>query len=526
MYGRAAFNKLLRRRTCQKVYVRAFEEFACDTTTKHKGLVLGAYDGCHVGEYRLTHTAEKFDIEVGGRLSDLLKTSGIKLGECVVYNNLSPEFYAIAVAGLGLEGLGYNEIECIEECKENIRIAAGTACSTLQDNHNITTIMVEEFTNPEAAAEGSSLSIWRYQEQKAIAKRKLEPNLEMYDAPDRESWGRGIIKGESQNYARYLEESPANIMTPSDFARSAINTLCPCGVAVEVRDRPWLEEKNLCTFLNMAKGSSQPPLLLELSYCGGAEDDKPVMLIGKGITFSSGGLCLKDCNHMDQYRADMAGGAVIVGVLKALALLGTPLNVTGLVPLCENMPGGMAAKPGDTIVGRLGKTIKIENTDKEGQVVLSDVLHFSGTHKPCLVITIGTLSGATRHALGSSASAVFSTSDVVWREMARAGAESGDRVWRLPLWKHYYRKITRSPDVDLSNVGHGIGGDPCVAASFLLECAPPVDFLHIDNTGTGMEAGSISPPYLRQGFMTGRPTRTIIQFLQQIACPNDRPSPC
>ncbi|XP_014241292.1 cytosol aminopeptidase-like [Cimex lectularius] len=515
--------KFLRRLPCQNCIVRYFEDEFCSTADKKKGLVLGAYDGCHEGEYRLTAAGEKYDVELGGRISSLLKQSGIQLGETVIYNNLGAEFYAVAVSALGQEGLGYNEIECLEECKENIRIASAVGAKALQEQHGLPIVMVEGFTNPEAAAEGAILSVWRYQEQKTnVARKVVEPVLELYDDPDRESWDRGMVKGGAQNVARYLEESPANIMTPSKFAKSAIDILCPCGVSVEVKDREWIMEKNMCAFLAMARGSYEAPLMLEMSYCGGSEDDKPVVLIGKGITFDSGGLCLKPCEGMAEFRADMAGGAVVIGVLKALAILGIPLNVTGLVPLCENMPGGMAMKPGDIVYGWEGKTIKIENTDKEGPVILADILGFSTTFKPCLVITIGTLSRATRAALGTSTSAVFATSDVVWREMARAGAETGDRVWRLPMWKHYANKILKRTDVDVCNVGLGIGGDPCLAATFLLEFAPAVDFMHVDNTGTGMEASEMAPPYLRPGYMTGRPTRTIVQFLNQMACPQDK----
>ncbi|XP_014278784.1 cytosol aminopeptidase isoform X2 [Halyomorpha halys] len=449
------------------------------------------------------------------------------LGKVKVFNNLGTDYYGVAIAGTGPDTAGYNENETLDECKENIRISSAVGAQALQDV-GCKEILVDGYTNAEAAAEGSSLGVWRYQDLKSRDRHLTEPNLSLFDDPDADGWQSGLWKADAQNIVRKLEETPANLMFPSAFAEAAIDILCPCGVHVEVRDKDWLTDKNMTAFLAMSRSSCNPAMLLECSYCGGGETDKPVILTGKGVTFDSGGFCLKPHKGFEEHRADMAGAAVIVGVLKAMARLQVPMNVNALIPLMENMPGNMAMKPGDVIVSLNGKTIRIENTDHEGRVILADCLTLSNQYNPCLVVNIATLTAAVRAALGSSASAAFSTSEVVWRELSRAGAETGDRVWRFPAWKMFTTKVTDWVGVDVHNVGAGRGGDPCLGAAFLLEFAPPVDFLHLDITGTGMLASGAcgNAPYYRKGSMTGRPTRALLQFLMQMACPLDRPTTC
>ncbi|XP_014250301.1 cytosol aminopeptidase-like [Cimex lectularius] len=498
----------------------------CGSAAVKKGLVVGAYDGCSADELKLTPTAMKIDSETGGKLTQLLKGGvGIKKGTARIFSNIHPEFLSIAVAGLGEEGVGFNEAETLDLCKENIRWASGVGTSALQDE-GINLVYVEEFTNAEAAAEGASLAIWKFQPFKAKEEQVIVPKLEFFDGSDTEGWQRGLIKAECQNMARRLEETPANLMTPMIFAQATLDALCACGVEVELRERDWIETKKMQAFLTMARGSCEEPILLELSYCGSTSDDKPIIFIGKGITFDSGGTCLKDCIGMSEYRGDMAGAAVIVGMFKCIAQLALPINVRAIIPLCENMIGGMAVRPGDLVVARNGKTIQIEDTDNEGRIILLDALNFSSIYQPCLVTTIATLTPGIRRGLGGSASGAFSTSDAVWRELSRAGSETGDRVWRFPFWKCFSNLVTNYVEVDVNNVGLGGGGGPCLGAAFLLEFAPSVDFLHLDITGTGLISNGIGYPYMKKGLMTGRPVRTLVQFLYQLSCPHDKGEEC
>uniref|UniRef100_A0A023F9A5 Cytosol aminopeptidase n=2 Tax=Triatoma infestans TaxID=30076 RepID=A0A023F9A5_TRIIF len=515
---------VLKKFDCNCVSTRSFANAACGEGGKKKGLVLGTMEGCKVGEIKFTSAAAKFNEETGNKLLELLQGQELSLGKVKVIHNLNPDYYAVAVACAGPEGVGYNENEILDECRENIRIASGAGAKALNEI-GIGVILVDAFSNAAAAAEGSTLAIWRYQDLKKQENRCTESTVDLYEDPDTEGWTRGRVRAESQNVARKLEETPANHMTPMKFAQAAIDILCPCGVQVDIRDKEWMVDKSLTAFLAMARGSCDPPLFLELSYCGGQEEDKPVLLVGKGVTFDSAGICLKVCKGMDEWKADMAGAAVIVGAMRAIAILGLPINVNALIPLMENMPGGMALKPGDVIVSLNGKTIKVENPDNEGRVILADALAYGHKLKPCLTINLATLTVGIRSALGSSATGAFSTSEVVWEELKKAGANTGDRVWRMPAWKMFSDRVTNFLCCDVDNVGSGRGGTPCLGNAFLLEFAPPVDFLHMDMTGTGMRSGG-NPLYLRKGLMTGRPTRTLIQFLAQMACPLDKPSEC
>ncbi|CAH1399930.1 unnamed protein product [Nezara viridula] len=411
---------------------------------ERKGIVIGAYDACGAppGEFKLTATGGKVDQECGSRITSVLKGSNLRQGGVQIISDLSTEYNALAVAGLGPEDAGYNEAECLEECKENIRIAAGVGARALQDQ-NIGVIMVEGFSCSEAAAEGAALAVWQYQDLKDKVNWAQESCLELYDDPDRDGWNSGMEKSAAQNLARKLEETPANIMTPSNFAKSALDALCPCGVHVDIRDREWIESKKLNGFLSIARGSCEAPLFLDIAYCGGGEGDKPVVLVGKGVTFDSGGVCLNQCGHMFEIgSADMAGAAVVIAVVKGLATLGIPININAIIPLCENMPGGMAMKPGDVIMSHCGKSVLIERSDHEGRIILADALSFSAVYNPCLVFNIATLSRGMKIALGNPATGVFSTSNSVWVELVRAAAETGDRVWRFPFWKAYSRHMT------------------------------------------------------------------------------------
>uniref|UniRef100_A0A224XM73 Cytosol aminopeptidase n=1 Tax=Panstrongylus lignarius TaxID=156445 RepID=A0A224XM73_9HEMI len=511
-------------KACRIYYFSQIRTYAdCGSSAARKGLVLGAYDGCTPAELKLTKIAQQFDEESGGKIKHLLKGgAGIKKGTAQVFTNISNDFYSVAVAGLGPEGVGLNDKEQLDECKENIRWAAATGARALQDS-GINSVLVENFTNSESAAEGSILAVFQYQDNRNREHQQPNVKVELHEGGDKEGWARGALRADNQNFARKLEETPGNLMTPSIFAQMAIDSACPCGVQVDVRDRDWLETKRMNAFLTMAKGSCEEPLLLDIGYCGAPVTDKPVILIGKAITFDTGGLCLKNCEGMSENRGDLAGAAVTLAVVKCAAQMALPMNIRALIPLCESMPGGRAVKPGDVVVGLNGKTITIADTDNEGRITLVDPLVYSKTYLPCLIITTATLTPGIRWGLGSAATGIFTNSNDVWRELQRAGAESGDRVWRFPFWKYYKQKVTEFTSIDVHNVGEGKGAGPPLGAAFLKEFVPPgVDYLHLDITGTGLYSTGVGAPYLKKGVMTGRPVRTLVQFLYQTSCPHDK----
>ncbi|KAF2893566.1 hypothetical protein ILUMI_12595 [Ignelater luminosus] len=486
-----------------------------------KGLILGVYEGDN-DEPVFTAAAQKFNDHLGGKLFDLVKScqSEISKGKTKIFNNLDKEFWSVALVGLGREKQGYHELEAIDQGMESVRIASGIGAQKLK-KQGVTRILVEGLGRPEQAAEGAALALWRYQENKMREKWKPIPSLELFDDPDTESWQRGLFKAESQNLARRLSDTPANQMTPLHFAQETVNELCPCGIKVEVHDKDWIEVKRMHAFLAVARGSCEPPVCLEISYCGGPADQKPILFVGKGITFDSGGLCLKECHGMKKYRADMTGAAAVISTIRAASALSLPMNINAVIPLCENMPSGMAMKCGDVVMGLNGKSILIQDTDNEGRLLMADALVYGQQiHKPRLIIDVASLTPGIRRALGGAASGVFCNSQTMWSQVRKAGVITGDRVWRMPLWKYYTKKVAHYKSHDVNNRGIG-KGDPCLAAAFLNEFISCVDWIHFDTTGVGMKQEDKSFTYLTKGRMTGRPTRTLIQLLYQLSCPSE-----
>ncbi|XP_057666298.1 cytosol aminopeptidase-like [Diorhabda carinulata] len=495
-----------------------------DCTEEKKGIILGVYEGEN-DDVILTKAASKFNDHLGGKLYDLIKKAGTNLkitqkGHGKIFNNIDKEFWSLCVVGLGKENLGYNELEAIDEGLEAVRQAAGTGAQLLK-NEGVTRILIEGLGHPEQAAEGSALALWRYQENRSRQYWQVIPTLELFDDCDAESFQRGLFKAESQNLARRLSDTPANQMTPLHFAQETVNELCPCGIKVHVHDKDWIETKKMHLFLTAARGSCEPPVCLEISYCGASMDSKPILMVGKGVTFDSGGLCLKRCENMPKYRGDMCGAACIVAAIRAASALSLPINIEGVILLCENMPSGMAMRCGDVVMGLNQKSVMITDTDNEGRLMLADAFVFGQImYKPRLIIDVATLTPGSRAALGSAASGVFTNSQTMWSQTRKAGIITGDRVWRLPLWKYFMKKVNRFTSHDVNNKGLG-HGSACLGAAFLNEFVDCVDWIHFDTTGVGLISEHKNYSYLTKGRMTGRPTRTLIQLLYQLACPSE-----
>lgn len=271
-------------------------------------------------------------------------------------------------------------------------------------------------------------------------------------------------------------------------------------------------------YYQVAATSETPPALLEVEYNGADRDEKPILLVAKGITFDSGGICLKECDELDKYKADTSGAAAAVAALKAAIVYELPVNIELVIPLCENMPSCTAMKCGDVVTAMDGKNIQISHPDNEGRLLLADALVYGrNKSEPKLIIDVASLTPGIRALLGTAASGVFCNSQILWSEVRKAGAITGDRVWRMPLWKFYKEMVTDYKAFDIDNVGHG-GGSPCKAAAFLSEFTHCHDWIHFDITGSGMRCEDKISPYLTEGLMTGRPTRTLIQLFQQLPC--------
>ncbi|CAH2047671.1 unnamed protein product, partial [Iphiclides podalirius] len=331
-----------------------------------------------------------------------------------------------------------------------------------------------------------------------------------------QQWARGEIMGSAQNWARYLSDMPANKMTPIDVAEEALRVLCPLGIQVQVREREWAAAQRMEAFLAVARGSCEPPVLLDCSYEAAGGSKAPVLLAAKGVTFDCGGLCLKRPDEMRENRGSMAGAAVVLAALKAVAHLKVPINIRAVIPLCENLISGQCMKVGDVVRALNGTTIQIEDTDMEGRLMLADALVYGqAAYRPSLVVDVATLTHGVLLATGGGAFGCFGRGEGAWRALQAAGAAAGDRPWRLPLWDYFQGQLVDDPSVDLRNKGSGTA-TPCLGAAFLKNfvCG---EWLHLDVTGVGKLAHAVAPPYLHRRRMSGRPTRTLAYFLDRLS---------
>jgi leucyl aminopeptidase len=302
-----------------------------------------------------------------------------------------------------------------------------------------------------------------------------------------------------------LGNLPANICTPTYLAQQAKALGKAHKLKVDVLERAQMEKLGMGSLLSVAAGSVQPPKFIVMKYEGAPKKGaKPVVLVGKGITFDTGGISIKPSAEMDEMKFDMCGAASVFGTLKAVATLGLPLNVIGLVPTTENMPGGRATKPGDIVTSMSGQTIEILNTDAEGRLILCDALTYAERFEPDCVIDIATLTGACIIALGAIPSGLLANDDDLAAELLARGQESGDRAWQLPLWDDY-QEMLKSNFADVPNIGSK-GAGAITAACFLARFTEKYKWAHLDIAGTAWKSGG-------EKGATGRPVPLLTQFL-------------
>jgi len=498
-----------------------------------KGLILGGYTNvksahCNkltVDDFHLTTCGQNFNNQISNRLKDALNWSGVpKKGQARVLFGLDREFPAVAVVNLGpdstegkLQFQKDDEIEERDTFKENLRCGIAVGLKALRDV-GVDVVSVDPCSDPECVAESAALTAWRFQGLKSESKRKSEVEIVLHSSEEKSEalWEKGLIQAGAQNLARWLTDMPSNHMTPTIFAQKALDLFDSSNVKVEIHDKAWAQEQGMNAYLAVAQGSEETPLFLEITYNNEPKQEKPIVIVGKGITFDSGGISIKPSANMDKMRGDMGGAACTLATLYAVSKLQLPLHVKGLIPLCENMPSGTAVKPGDVVTALNGKTIQIDNTDAEGRLILADALAYAQRqYQPNFIMNIATLTGAISVALGSASTGVFSNSNLAWTMLHQSGHATGDRVWRMPLWQHYGKQLD-SPLADLNNIGTP-GGGSCTAAAFLKEFVEAPHWMHLDIAGVGGVADNT--PYLEKG-MSGRPTRTLINLLSRISKKN------
>ena len=325
----------------------------------------------------------------------------------------------------------------------------------------------------------------------------------------RKALKRGKAVAEGMALARDLANLPGNICTPAYLAEEARRLAAGDErLRVKILEERQMARLKMGALLSVARGSRQPPKLIVLEYRGGRQKDAPYVLVGKGITFDSGGISIKPAAAMDEMKYDMCGAASVLGTLAAISRLGLSLNVVGVIPSCENLPDGNASKPGDIVTSMSGQTIEILNTDAEGRLILCDALTYSERFEPRAVIDIATLTGACVIALGKHYSGLLGNDEALLKALGRAGETSGDRPWRLPLDEAYQEQL-KSNFADMANVG-GREAGTITAACFLARFTENYPWAHLDIAGTAWHGG-------KHKGATGRPVPLLVEYLVERA---------
>jgi leucyl aminopeptidase len=460
---------------------------------------------------------ERIDKALGGMITRLLKRGDFKPKPGAVHL-IYPEG-RIAAERLILAGLGKRS----DLTLNRLRQAAGKAAPYLRaaGARNITIAAdgpgLDAEESAQALTEGSVLGLYRFLKYKTKEENNSSKDIKAVTlvtekASSLKAMQQGVRTGEviaeSTAMVRDMVSSPSADMTPTIVAAKAREIVKEFGLKLQVLERSQMEKLGMGALLGVASGSAQPPKFIIVEYRRGGK--KPfIVLVGKTITFDSGGISIKPAENMDKMKDDMSGGAAVLGAIRTAAALKLPLNIVGLLPATENMPGGSAYKPGDVLRTLSGQTIEIINTDAEGRLILSDALAFACRYKSAVIVDIATLTGACRVALGQEAIGMLGTDEKFKQKIREAGEKTGERVWELPLWEGYYDLI-KSDIADVKNAG-GRDGGAITAAALLSKFVQDHPWVHLDIAATAWTEKE--RPYTPKG-ATGIGTRLLTQFLR------------
>ena len=355
-----------------------------------------------------------------------------------------------------------------------------------------------------------SADLYRYDEHKSkpASDQHIDRVAVLAEPGDRTAVRRAVRHGnaldQGMGLARDLANEPANVCTPAYLASAARGLGGLANVTVEVLEEAEMAELGMGAFLSVTRGSDTPAKLIVARYQGSAAGDRPIVLVGKGVTFDTGGISLKPGAAMDEMKFDMCGAATVVGAFRAAAVAELPINVVAILAAAENMPSGKASRPGDIVSTMSGQTVEILNTDAEGRLLLCDALTFARRYEPQAVVDVATLTGACVIALGAHASALYANDDALGEQLAAAGRLTWDRAWPMPLWDDYQQQL-KSNFADMANIGGRPAGS-VTAACFLSRFADDLRWAHLDIAGTAYRSGA------RKG-ATGRPVPLLFQYL-------------
>jgi leucyl aminopeptidase len=466
----------------------------------------------------LDGAAKSADNDLGGAIADVLASGEIagKLCELSLLHAKDRPYRRVLLIGLG-------EAEKFEPWM--LTRYAGTAVRYL-GRHGIRDVAIAlpaqaagievacaSFLVEGAMAGGFDTTMYQKEPEKRSGADKLTILAGSCDnAALQKGVQRGEILGEAVNFARRLALTPANDMTPTHLAEQASKAGKEAGVDVEIFDEAKCRELGMGSFLSVAQGSAQPPKFIIMRYNGDPGSKDLLALVGKGITFDSGGISIKPAERMEEMKYDMSGGAGVIAAMSAIGKLKPKLNVAGIVPATENMPSGKATKPGDVFTAMNGKTIEVINTDAEGRLILADALCYAGTLGATKIVDCATLTGACVVALGHAASAAVGTDEAFIDQFLAASKPTVERYWQLPLYEEYSKAMT-SDIADLKNSG-GRAAGTLTAAAFLKPFAGEVPWVHLDIAGTAyLDAESA---WQAKG-PTGTPVRAFVALVENLA---------
>ena len=466
---------------------------------------------------------------MGGALADAIERGDFRgrKDETLV---LFPRKNEIGAQRVLLVGLGKPN----EYTVERLRRAVGTAMRSAE-RANLTSVAFSlEHTGrssermggtmaARAAAEAGVLASWDFREMKTTISEEDQPKpieeLVLVAAKGariadlNNAANIGAVSARSANLARDLATRPGNVATPTYLANAAQEIAKQYNMKITVLDREQMREEGMHALLAVAQGTYEEPRFIALEYNGAGKDVQPLVLVGKGVTFDSGGISIKPADRMEDMKYDMSGAAAVLGAMRGIAELKIKANVVGLIPSTENMPSGRAVKPGDVIRSHLGKTIEVINTDAEGRLILIDALSYARRYKPAAMIDAATLTGAVGIALGQQATGLMGNDGDLIDEIMAAGLRSGERCWNLPLWDEY-RELLDSNIADIKNSGGRFAGT--ITGGWFLKdfVADDIPWAHLDIAGMAYRDDAAS--YLRKG-ATGTPARLFIEWVRNRA---------
>jgi leucyl aminopeptidase len=474
-------------------------------------VVVGVFDN-----RKLSLSAELIDRASNGYVSEIIRRGDMegKLGATLLLHNVRGTLADRVL----LVGLGKERDFRDKEFRQAIRAAVKLLNET--GSYEAVIYLTEEKVKRrevawrvEHAVAVAMDAVYRFDQMKSQPAEVRRPLRKLtLSVPQRSDLGageaaaaRGLAIAHGIEFARDLGNLPGNVCTPTYLGERAQELGKEfADVKVTILERPELEQLGMGSFLSVTNGSEQPPRFIVFEYDQSQRKQRPVVLVGKGITFDTGGISLKPAADMDHMKYDMCGAASVFGVLRAVAELKAKVNLVGLVPACENMPSGRATKPGDIVKSMSGQTIEVLNTDAEGRLILADALTYAERYEPEAVVDIATLTGAMVIALGHVAAGLFSNSDALARALIGAGDDAYDRAWQMPLWDDYQEGLN-SNFADFANIAGRAGGS-ITAACFLSRFAKKYDWAHLDIAGVAWKEG-------KEKGSTGRPVPLLTTWL-------------